>query len=132
MEINQFFFQVLNVCLKKKIAKKLLRFHLPVKFHLLSSSTDSSKGTLLNTVRANTVTFQNSFYCRAPRTWNTLPSHLRNIDCSVGHFKKELFNHYLYLTKTVYDVDTPQTYKSVCIKYHTNRPLASLLERMCC
>ena len=36
--------------------------------------TDSSKGTLLNTVRANTVTFQNSFYCRAPRTWNTLPS----------------------------------------------------------
>ena len=27
----------------------------------------SSKGTLLNTIRANTVTFENSFYCRAPR-----------------------------------------------------------------
>ena len=45
--------------------------------------TVSSKGTLLNTIRANTVTFENSFYCRAPRIWNTLPTHLRNTDCSV-------------------------------------------------
>ena len=59
------------------------------------------------TCRANTVTFQNSFYCGAPRTWNTLPSHLRNIDYSVGHFKRELFNHFLYLTKTVHDVEPP-------------------------
>ena len=29
--------------------------------------TVSSKGTLLNTIRANTVTFENSFYCSAPR-----------------------------------------------------------------
>ena len=33
--------------------------------------TVSSKGKLLNTIRANTVTFENSFYCRAPRIWNT-------------------------------------------------------------
>ena len=45
--------------------------------------TVSSKGTLLNTIRANTVTFENSFYCRAPGIWNTLPTHLRNTDCSV-------------------------------------------------
>ena len=45
--------------------------------------TVSSKGTLLNTIRANTVTFENSFYCRAPRIWNTLPTHLRDTDCSV-------------------------------------------------
>ena len=38
--------------------------------------TVSSKGTLLNTIRANTVTSENSFYCRAPRIWNTLPAHL--------------------------------------------------------
>ena len=36
----------------------------------------SSKGTLLNMIRANTVTFENSFYSRAPRIWNTLlPEH---------------------------------------------------------
>ena len=71
------------------------------------SRTVSSKGTLLNTIRANTVTFDNSFYCGAPRIWSNLPADLRNIDCSVVHFKKDLFNYYLYLTKSVYDVDAP-------------------------
>ena len=87
--------------------------------------TVSSKGTLLNTIRANTVTFENSFYCRAPRIWNTLPAHLLNTDCSVADFKKDLFNYYLYLTKSVYDVDTlppPQTFKIVRIKCHFSRP----------
>ena len=59
--------------------------------------TVSSKGKLLNTIRANTVTFENSFYCRAPRIWSTLPAPLRNTDCSVAHFKKDLFNYYFYL-----------------------------------
>ena len=57
----------------------------------------------LNTIRANTATFENSFYCRAPRIWNALPAHLWNTDCSVAHSKKDLFNNYLYLTKSVYD-----------------------------
>ena len=96
--------------------------------------TVSSKGTLLNTMRANTVTFENSFYRRAPRIWNTLPAYLQNTGCSVAHFKKDLFNYYLHLTiaKSVYDIDTPQTLKSVCIKCHTSPPLNSLLDRMCC
>ena len=96
--------------------------------------TVSSKGTLLNTIRTNIVTYANSFYCRAPRIWNTLPAHLRHTGCSVAHFKKDLFNYYLHLTiaKSVYDVDTPQTFKSVCIKCHTSPPLNSLLDRMCC
>ena len=96
--------------------------------------TVSSKGTLLNTIRANTVTFKNSFYCRAPRIWNTLPTHLRNTGCSVAHFNKDPFNYFLYLSiaKSVYDVDTLQTLKSVCIKCHTSPPLNSLLDRMCC
>lgn len=67
---------------------------------------DSSKGTLLNTVRTNTVTFRNSFYYNALRIWDTLPSHVLNIDVSVSHFKKELFNFYLCLSNTVYDVNT--------------------------
>ena len=93
--------------------------------------TVSAKGTLLNTFRANTATFKNNFCCRAPRIWNTLPAHLRNTDCSVAHFKKDFFNYYLYLTKSVYDIDTPQTFKSVCIKCHTSRPLNSLRDRVC-
>ena len=41
-------------------------------------------------------------------------------------------NYYLYLTKSVYDVDTPLNYKSVSFKCHTSRPLTNLLDRMCC
>ena len=88
-----------------------------------------SKGTLLNTIRANTVTFENSFYCRAPRIWNTLAAHLRNTDCSVANFKKDLFNYYFYLAKSVYDVDTPQTFKSVCIKCPTSQSAIEQLAR---
>ena len=73
-------------------------------------------------------------YRRAPRIWNTLPAHLRNTGCSVEHFKKDLFNYYLHLTiaKSFYDIDSPQTYKSVSIKCHTSPPLNSMLDRMCC
>ena len=74
----------------------------------------SSKGTLLNTIRANTVTFENSFYCRATRIWSTLPAHLWNTDCSVTHFNKDLFNYFLYILKSVYDVDTPRPLR-VCV-----------------
>ena len=76
---------------------------------------------MLNTSRADTVTFEKSFYCKAPRIcWNTLPAHLWNTDRSVAHFKEDLFIYYLYLTKSVYDVDD------------TSRLLNSLLDRMCC
>ena len=96
--------------------------------------TVSSKGTLLNAIRANTVTLENSFYCRTPRIWNTLPAHLRNTDWSVAHFARRifLFTTCISLSLFMTDVDTPQTFKSVCIKCHTSRPLNSLLDRMCC
>ena len=77
--------------------------------------TVSSKDTLLNTIRANTVTFENSFYCRAPRIWNTLPAHLRNTDCSVAHFKKDLFNYYLYPALSVFMMSAPLRPLRVCL-----------------
>jgi len=37
---------------------------------------------------------------RTSTTWNTLSAHLQNFNCSVAHFKKELCNYYLLLTKS--------------------------------
>ena len=37
-----------------------------------------------------------------------------NTDCSEAHFKKDLFNYYLYLIKSVYEVDTPRPAR-VCV-----------------
>jgi hypothetical protein len=36
---------------------------------------------------ANTLTFQNSFYCRSSRTFNCLPSVLRQSNLSINQFK---------------------------------------------
>ena len=55
--------------------------------------TDPLTATLLNTIRANTVTFENtekSFLLNGPKNFNTLTAHLRNVDCSVAHFKGDV------------------------------------------
>ena len=62
-------------------------------------------------------------------------NHVReSVVIPVAHFKKDPFNYYLHLTtaKSDYDVETPQTYKSVSIKCHTSPPLKSSLDRMRC
>ena len=77
--------------------------------------TASSKSVLLDVPKAKTVTFQNSFYSRASRTFNTLPEYLGSYDTkSINVFKTNLRKHYLDLTLTVYDPEVPQTFKSVC------------------
>ena len=52
--------------------------------------TASSKGVLLDIPKTKTVTFQNSFYSRASRTFNTLPEYLRDNTQSINVFKTKL------------------------------------------
>ena len=94
--------------------------------------TASSKSVLLDIPRAKTAMFQNSFYPRTSRTFNTLPEYLRDNTQSINVFKTNLRKHYLDLTLTVYDPAVPQTFKSVCIKCHMSRPLTALLVKLCC
>ena len=77
--------------------------------------TVSSKGTLLNTIRANTVTFENSFYCRAPRIWNTLPTHLRNTDCSVARDYSLLSVVITCISLSLFMMSTPRRPLRVCV-----------------
>ena len=68
---------------------------------------DSSKGTVCWIRLGPTLCYlSEQFLLRRCGIWNTLPFHVRNIDVSVSHFKKELFNFYLCLSNTVYDVNT--------------------------
>ena len=92
----------------------------------------SSNNVLLDIPKAKTVTFQNSFYSRASRAFNTLPEYLRDNTQSINVFQTNLRKYYLDLTLTVYDPVVPQTFKSVCIKCHTSRPLTALLVKLCC
>ena len=71
----------------------------------------STKSVLLDIRKAKTVTFQNSFYSRASRTFNTLPEYSRDNAQSINVFKTNLRTHYLDLTLTVYDPAVAQLLK---------------------
>ena len=85
----------------------------------------------LHIPRANTLTFQNSFYCRPSRTFNCLPSVIRQSKLSIHQFKCNLFNHYQKMSEEIYDLDVRQTFKTICVKCHSCRPLSSLSVKSC-
>ncbi len=92
----------------------------------------TSNGTFLNVGKCRTVNYQNSYYIRAAKVWNTLPSNIRDTTKSLTSFKTLLHKHYKDLTDSVFNPDDPRTLKSVCVRCHTSRPLWTLLSRSCC
>jgi hypothetical protein len=76
---------------------------------------------------ANTLTFQNSFYCRSSRTFNCLPSVLHQSNLPINQF-----NHYQKMSEEIYDIGVPQTFKTICVKCHSCRPLSSPPVKLCC
>ena len=93
---------------------------------------NSTKSILTNVPRVNTLTFQNSYFNRAPRTYNCLPSYIRDADVAIGQFKSYLLKYYHEMTELIYDINVPQSFKTVCVKCHSCRPLSSLVDKMCC
>ena len=72
---------------------------------------NSTKSILTNVPRVNTLTFQNSYYNRAPRTYNCLPSYIRDADVTIGQFKSYLLKYYHEMTELIYDINVPQSLK---------------------
>ena len=66
--------------------------------------------------RVNILTHQNSYY---NRIFSSLPSRtgIHRADVTIGQFKAHLLGYYHAITKPAFDVDVPQTFKTVCIKY---------------
>ena len=69
---------------------------------------------------------------RTPRIFNSLPPNIRGSDVTIGQFKSYLLKYYHKMTELVYDFEVPQTFKTVCLKCHSCRPLSSLADKMCC
>ena len=94
----------------------------------------TTNSVTLKISRVNNLTFQNSFYnsYRAPRIYNSLPPHIREASVTVGQFKSYLLSYYEAMTKQIYNINAPQTFKSICVKCHSCRPLSSLVDKMCC
>ena len=99
---------------------------------LIVEPETTDNGILLNVPKSKTVSFQNSFYVRAPSVWNILPDILRDTTRSIASFKSLLFRYYFNLLELVYNPDNPRTFKSVCVKCHSTRPIQNLSFRSCC
>ena len=63
-----------------------------------------------------TTTYNRSFFLRTTGTWNSLPEHLRLINLSFIQFKKGILAYYVTSLRSCYNVDDPQTWKTVCVK----------------
>ena len=74
------------------------------------SSTNSFR---LNLCR--TTSFRSSFFNRIVPLWNSLPEELK-LSNSTVILKTKLKNHYQEKLKTVFDVDRPRTWKTICSK----------------
>ena len=95
-------------------------------------NSNSDNGILLNVSKSKTVSFQNSFYVRAPSISNILPDFLRDATRFIASFKSLLFKYYINLLEHVYNRGNPRTFKSVCVKCHSTRSIQNLSFRSCC
>jgi hypothetical protein len=77
--------------------------------------------------KTKTLCQQNSYVVRVARIWNTHPEELREPDISFTSFKNMLLNYYMRATGTIFDLDKPQSWKTVCLKCHQARHLLTPL-----
>ena len=66
------------------------------------------------TTRCKTSTYQKSYLNRCARLWNALPKELTGKNTSLACFKYIIYTYYKLGRETVYDVDDPRTWKSIC------------------
>ena len=80
--------------------------------------------------KCKTTTYQRSFFIRASRTWNSLPTTLRSPDINIRQFKTDLQTYYLTALRECFNEEDPRTWKTICLKCNTSRYLRSKLT--CC
>ena len=78
-------------------------------------SSDPDHLSFTTTTRNKTTTFQKSYLNRCTRMWNVLPKNLTGNNTSLSQFKNGLFMYYKVALETVYVVDDPRTWKSICL-----------------
>ena len=71
--------------------------------------------------KCRTTTFQNSFFVRASRTWNTLPEKFRLESVTLNQFKTLLLEYYERALARCYCPDDPRSFKTICRKCNTAR-----------
>ena len=81
----------------------------------LHQSTRSSSGDFLRPNLCRTALFRNSFFNRIVYLWNQLTNDIKLLT-SVSILKSKLFSYYSDKLNTVFDIDRPRTWKTLCSK----------------
>ena len=94
-------------------------------------STRTSRSSAITYIpnRSRTLTYQRSFFIRACRTWNVLPTELRTSHISLALFKTLLLQYYKKALN-LYDADDIRTWRTICPRCNTARSL--LCSPTCC
>ena len=75
--------------------------------------------------KCKTTTYQKSFLIRSSRIWNCLADEV-DLSSSTGlaSFKSVMFNYYKSALAVSYDCEDPRSFKSICLKCNSARPLS--------
>ena len=110
-----FFFQAVNglIDVSKDVLPQPI---IPTRVTRSSSTTE----LLFRPQKCKTTTFQKSYFTRATRVWNCLPTNLRQPNMLLSTFKRLLRNYYLEALHSCYDAEDPKTWNTVCLNCNTN------------
>ena len=89
-----------------------------------SSTSNVNKYIIM---KCKTITYQKSFLIRTSRIWNCLGDKLDLSSSTLASFKSVIFNYYYYYKSALfvsYDCENPRSFKSICLKCNSARPLA--------
>ena len=73
--------------------------------------------------KCKTSTYQKSFLIRTSKIWNCLPDEPDLSSSTLASFKSVIFNYYKSALAVSYNCDDPRSFKSICLKCNSARPL---------
>ena len=100
-------------------------FYTALEIHILFGSIN-----LFIDATTKPLSYQRSFFIRATRTWNSLPTTIRSPGINIRQFKTALQSYYLTVLRECFNEEDPRTWKTICLKCNTSRHLRSKLT--CC
>ena len=77
----------------------------------VTRSCHTSNATTYSTKKCRALTYQRSFFIRAGRIWNSLPTYIRNNSLSLASLKNKVFEYYTNAYLNIYKPDNPKTWK---------------------
>ena len=74
--------------------------------------------------KRKTTTYQKPFLIRTSRIWLFLADGLDLSPSTLASFKSAIFNYYKSVLAVFYDCEDPRSFKSICLRYTSARPLS--------